>query len=219
MSDPVGTVGGAAHVSDMEVAMMGGSKFMQRLQQLADAKDSHDEALGKLRLAAAAKDMHAAAEIKHQEASRLQTEAADVLAAANEQAKQILGDAADKAAETIASAGVEAAKLRDDARVEAAAALAGARNSANEMLASATKEKQEADAYAAGVRGEADSTKMMAVALHEGASGLKKDADAAMATADTTKMAAAAAKQSADQMLVKVRAVADAIANAVKRLP
>jgi len=45
MSEPVGTSGGAARgPSDLEIAMGGGKRFAARLEQLADAKELHDDA-------------------------------------------------------------------------------------------------------------------------------------------------------------------------------
>jgi hypothetical protein len=94
--DPTGTVGTAADYSqdaDLKLATRGGPRFMQRLQQLGEATDRHEQAFAQLRLgqdaAAALKDAS-----KEREAAETdRTAAAAELLNAKREAADILADA------------------------------------------------------------------------------------------------------------------------------
>ena len=126
MSDPIGTSGAAKAQSDLEVAIGGGRRFMDRLQQLADATgahedaaDRHTQALKELNLGQTATDALASAQAKLIEADHVLTDArkraADIeqksIATAVLVGKQALKEAEAKVAE----AQEQATKLTEEA--------------------------------------------------------------------------------------------------------
>jgi chromosome segregation ATPase len=149
-ADPTGTVGLPANepTPDLALVSRGGPKFMQRLQQLADATDRHERALADLALgrevsvalkeatsereAAKADRAAAAAEL-----TTAQREAADIRADAERQraaAKAELADA-QRAAEGIRE------KERRAAEADAAARAAGAKAAVAQRAAEDMKKK------------------------------------------------------------------------------
>jgi hypothetical protein len=95
MTDPTGTSGLAgAQQPDLALVTKGGPRFMDRLQQLADATDRHEEALAQLDIGSSAvaafnrsQQKLAEAERKVAEADALRTQAAKTLAEAQADAR------------------------------------------------------------------------------------------------------------------------------------
>jgi hypothetical protein len=93
MVDPVGTVG-ASKENILDVATAGGPKFMERVRQIADATDKHDQAFARLEIGESAvaafnnaQQKLAEAERKVAEADALRTQAAKTLAEAQADAR------------------------------------------------------------------------------------------------------------------------------------
>jgi hypothetical protein len=92
MPDPTGSIGARPDL-DFGLLLKGGTDFVARLQQLADARDQHDAALAQLKLGqdvAAALD---AAQGRLADASRMQAAATKTLADAKRDAAAIRADA------------------------------------------------------------------------------------------------------------------------------
>jgi chromosome segregation ATPase len=89
MPDPMGTVGAprVAPESDLSIASRGGPKFMDRISQLAEASDRHEQALANLKLGQDVIAAHAEARRKLADADAKLAEAEKVIAQA-EQAKR-----------------------------------------------------------------------------------------------------------------------------------
>ena len=141
MSDPIGTqgmVGGPR--GDMDIALEGGSNFMDRLKQLGDARDaaakaSKELALGKAIMAAQAE---AKANLAQSKTIRASAEA-DSKAAAHE-AANVRARAQGEAAAIVAKAQAQAKKLTD----EATAAQGTAKAEADRLAAEAAKDRETA---------------------------------------------------------------------------
>jgi hypothetical protein len=107
MADPTGTVGAPqGKESDLAVVTTGGPKFMQRLQQLGDATDRHEQALARLNLGheveaalATATELRKTAEIDRaaaaQELVNARREAADIRNAAAQERASVAATLAD----------------------------------------------------------------------------------------------------------------------------
>lgn len=91
MTDPIGTLGvpRSAPESDLSLASRGGAKFMERLQQMATARDEYDAAFERLQIGSNIKELQAEAQRKLADAEKLRV-----------QADQIKGDADRYATET-----------------------------------------------------------------------------------------------------------------------
>jgi hypothetical protein len=194
---PTGTVGAPSGGDDMDIAATGGSKFMARLQQLAVARDRHDEALAALKLGTDAKTAAEAAQAQKAEAADLHRQAVVALAGANAEATRITGMA----------------------RNEAARVLKEAQDRATGLLASGEAAKRDADAYAARVHGEAGAAKEEAAKLKAGAIAAQQRADQTAAEAKRVREAADSAQYAADQLLARVHGVIAKMRGVISELP
>jgi Spy/CpxP family protein refolding chaperone len=134
VDDPTGTVGAVAE-NVFALAVKGGPRFMQRLQQLSDATDRHDQALAKLRLGQDVETALKDAEDKRSAAAAALTQAAKVLADAETKAKAQIA----KADQIVASA--KALQSETDKRVKQVETREQAATEAN-----AKAERTQADA-------------------------------------------------------------------------
>jgi chromosome segregation ATPase len=125
MSDPIGTVGlpRAAPESDLSIASRGGPKFMDRIRQLAEVADRHEQALANLKLGSDVSAAQAEAQRILAEAQAEKTETEKLMA----QAEQTKRDADTYAA---------------DARSKADGLLSAAKD----KLAAAQRKQAEAEA-------------------------------------------------------------------------
>ncbi len=187
MADPTGTLGGAARKPNddlLTVVARGGSDFLDRMKQLADARDAHDAAFDRLQLG--------------QDAKAASARAASVLADAEtkqQEAVTVLDKARKDAAALIAEAGKQAGKTKD-------AALADAKT----IAAGAVKLKGEADEYAVARKEVADVLLKDAQDKHDQAKAVQTQAVQAKMTHD----AAAAAFVSHKQIVEQTKAKLDA---------
>jgi hypothetical protein len=136
MADPTGTVGLTNESApDLALATRGGPKFMQRLQQLGDAADRHEQALQQLALGqeAAAAFRNAAEQLEAAKRDRMA--AAQELVNARRAASDILADAATERATAqdlrrAAEAQLSSAQDRERQAIEAGEAAKAAQRKA-----------------------------------------------------------------------------------------
>jgi hypothetical protein len=196
MTDPIGSIGAGAQ-SEVDLAARGGSRFLSRLQQLADAKDAHDEALAALNLGLQAKAALDAARDTHAEAARVHGEATQRLADAHVEFERILGTARDNAQ-----------RIDADAKQRLA-----------EIEAEAVRMKEEANAYYARVTGEADALLEQARAAAAAAQEAQAAADQAMAQARQLEAQATGRAHHAAVMIERMKDVATRLGAAIADLP
>ncbi len=212
MSDPIGTVGSAPHGgSDFEIAAAGGGRFMQRLEQLAKARDAHDEALARLNLGQDTVAAHDAAQRIKTNATDLRQSAADVLATARADAAKMIDEATAKATSTVTIAEQKAAGIINAAKDEASRTMTAAHISASDIARDSMEGRQRAEVYATKVIGEANA--LMAVAKQKTAvaTKTKQDAEAASAEAAAATAEANAARDAARRLHAKITNAAAAV--------
>jgi hypothetical protein len=137
MADPTGTVG-APHTgrdSDMALAVTGGSKFIARLQQLADEAGRLEQAAAKMRIGDNVEVSLRQAEAELADALHQQERAQKALAAAQSRAAAIIEQANKDASATVEAALAAAAKAESEA----------------------DKTRQDAGAFAAKMKADADA--------------------------------------------------------------
>jgi len=184
MSDPIGTVGSRQKVaveSDLHLAFEGGDKFLQRIKDLSDTRDSAQAAFDNLGVGRNAHAAFAQAKTISAAADGLMEEARVTLDRAKEEASGILQRAHDAANAVVARATTEAHDLRDDAgriRDEAQKRAEELVASAREALERAQKKQTEADGYHADLMSRIDQHETEHSSLMEAAAAAKADAEA-----------------------------------------
>lgn len=180
--------------TDLQVAFNGGEDFIRRIGELKDATARHEDALNRLGLGVAAKDVLA------QESSRLtaadtalskaRSDAADIIKKAESDRDAMLADAKSQSETVLTSAETSAEALASKTEIERTAALAEAK-----------RVRDEADAYALKVRSDAstvvdEANKMMAEAQASSLAAKATAVEAAqkMVAAETLAQEAAATK-------------------------
>ena len=108
MADPTGTIGGT-HESDVSVAMKGGSKFTDRLNQLADVAERNEKALADLGLGKSLQNAKQEVDRNLANARQQQEKAESIRKEAEEKAKATI-DAANKRAAEVAASALEVKK-------------------------------------------------------------------------------------------------------------
>jgi hypothetical protein len=153
MADPMGTAG-AVKENILDVATAGGPRFMDRLRQLGDATDKHDQAFEKLGIGQSAvaafnqsQQKLAEAETKLAEADAMRSQAAKTLANADADAK------ASAKAQAVASDKAIALQIQVEKRLELAVARERA---AAEAIAKAERARAEAERTREVLQGKTD---------------------------------------------------------------
>jgi len=166
----------AQNQDDLAAVVAGGKYFTDRLKMLQDAKADHDAALDKLRIGhdviRAMQDVQVREQAAIDALKDAQTQAAQIVGAANDQAGQIVADAQARATEIINST------------QEKAAALAARVDEGHEAFNKWHKETTE-----------------KVSALHDAANGVKWEADEQLRIANATKADASAAMEAAQVRL------------------
>jgi len=165
MKDPVGTVGGArgGNESDFDLgaAASGGPRFIDRLEQLATAREAHDRALAELRLGRTAHQAIEHASQLHSEARNAHAKATKALSEANESSTRTLREAAETAKRIIDKAKEEAAGILAISQHQAVDAKA----EADQVLADAKALRQEATRKRAVAQSAVDENDRIRVTL------------------------------------------------------
>ena len=195
-----GSVRGRTDASDLDVAAAGGSRFIDRMQQIEDARLASEKAAS---------------------VARAEQEALGYAMGAKEANEQAEARAA-SAAKVLADANVHAARIVEDARVEADHVKALAAAVEKDAAERAAAKVKEVDDYAAAKRAEADSVIAAAKAnLDAAASDRKAAATERQAVADrnaeldSRQRALDNVASRAAQVIADHKALADKYADAV----
>ena len=156
MSEPVGTSGGAARgPSDLEIAMGGGKRFAARLEQLADAKELHDDAAE-----------------RHQQALSDLNLGQDVVTA-NQTAQAKLAEAE----RTLANAQKRGAEIEEKGTAAAVQIGKQATKEAEALMKAATETKAQADALMVSAKQADEEVKLAEAAVDRLEARTKADRD------------------------------------------